>query len=117
MTRQNSDEQPHAVTDIGQLLLTTVEAARVLHVGRTTVYELINAGSLRPVHIGRSCRISRAELERYVDGLDGSPKKEPPASNGASKSGRRRSGRAVIPSGQAGLYDLNGLGPDGDSAA
>jgi excisionase family DNA binding protein len=53
-----------------QLLLTTVEAATVLHVGRTTVYELINEGALHPIHIGRACRISRAELERYVAELD-----------------------------------------------
>ena len=50
------------------LLLTLEEAAEVLRVERTTVYALIKAGDLRPVHIGRSCRLSRAELERYVDG-------------------------------------------------
>jgi excisionase family DNA binding protein len=48
------------------LLLTPEEAAHVLRVGRTTVYALMKAGELRPVHIGRSCRLSRAELERYV---------------------------------------------------
>ncbi len=53
-----------------QLLFTTTEAARVLRVGRTTVYALIGAGELRPVHIGRSCRVSRGELERYVARLD-----------------------------------------------
>lgn len=51
------------------LLLTPEEAARVLRVGRTTVYALMKAGQLRPVHIGRSCRLPRAELERYVSGL------------------------------------------------
>ena len=44
------------------LLLTPEEAARVLRVGRTTIYALMKAGDLRPVHIGRSCRLSRAEL-------------------------------------------------------
>jgi excisionase family DNA binding protein len=53
-----------------QLLYTTTEVARVLHLSRTTVYTLINDGSLRPVHIGRSCRITRAELERFVGELD-----------------------------------------------
>ena len=55
------------------LLLTTEEAADVLRIGRTTVYALIKEGQLRPVHIGRSCRISRAELERYVSRLDTPP--------------------------------------------
>lgn len=54
-----------------QLLLTTVQAAKVLGVGRTTIYELMKQGELRPVHIARSCRISWAELERFVARLDG----------------------------------------------
>ena len=51
------------------LLLTAEEAARLLRIGRTTVYALMKAGDLRPVHIGRSCRLARAELERYVNRL------------------------------------------------
>jgi excisionase family DNA binding protein len=53
-----------------RLLLTPEEAAEILRVGRTTVYALMRSGELRPVHIGRSCRLSRAELERYVDRLE-----------------------------------------------
>lgn len=53
-----------------QLLFTTDEAAHVLSVGRTTIYMLMRAGELKPVHIGRSCRISRGELERYVARID-----------------------------------------------
>jgi excisionase family DNA binding protein len=53
-----------------QLMHTIVEAARVLHVSRSTIYVLINNGALKPVHIGRAVRISRAELERYVAALD-----------------------------------------------
>ncbi len=41
-----------------QLLLTTVQAARVLGIGRTSVYALMKEGLLHPVHVGRSCRIS-----------------------------------------------------------
>ncbi len=52
------------------LLLTPEEAAEVLRVGRTTIYALMKAGDLRPVYIGRSCRLSRAELERYVRRLE-----------------------------------------------
>jgi excisionase family DNA binding protein len=51
------------------LLLTPEEAARLLRIGRTTVYALMKAGDLRSVHIGRSCRLARAELERYVNRL------------------------------------------------
>lgn len=62
-------DDPQRLGDLpaGQrLLLTTEEAAESLRVGRTTIYGLIKVGELHPVHIGRSCRISRAELERYV---------------------------------------------------
>jgi excisionase family DNA binding protein len=41
------------------LLLTPEEAAGLLRIGRTTVYALMKAGELRPVHIGRSCRLAR----------------------------------------------------------
>ena len=67
-----ADPQLHGdVLAAEPLLLTPEEAAKVLRVGRTTVYALMKAGDLHPVHIGRSCRISRAELERYVRRLDG----------------------------------------------
>ncbi len=52
------------------LLVTPEEAATVLRVGRTTVYALMKSGRLRRVHIGRSCRLTRAELERYVNRLE-----------------------------------------------
>jgi excisionase family DNA binding protein len=51
------------------LLVTATEAATILGVGRTKLYELINRGELRPVHIGRSLRLPVAELERFVDAL------------------------------------------------
>jgi excisionase family DNA binding protein len=54
----------------GQLLYRIEEAARLLRLGRTTMYALIQDGSLRAVHIGRSCRITRAELERFTRRLD-----------------------------------------------
>ena len=59
------------------LLLTPEETATLLRVGRTTVYALMKAGDLRPVHIGRSCRLARAELERYVRMLQNPPRPAP----------------------------------------
>ena len=53
-----------------QVLLTTVQAARVLGIGRTSVYALMKEGLLHPVHVGRSCRISWAELERFIACLE-----------------------------------------------
>jgi excisionase family DNA binding protein len=64
------------------LLLTPEEAATVLGIGRTTIYALMKAGALHPVHIGRSCRLPRAELERFVDHLQAPP---PPPSSRARR--------------------------------
>ena len=51
------------------LLLTVVEAGRLLSVGRTTVYELIERGDLRVVHIGRACRVPVVEVTDYIERL------------------------------------------------
>ena len=55
----------------GRLLLRPEEVARVLGVGRTTVFELIRAGELRSVKIGKSRRISTEAVREYVAGLGG----------------------------------------------
>lgn len=52
-----------------RLLHPIPEAAQVLGVSRTTIYELISAGALKPVKIGRRTFISQEELERYVRSL------------------------------------------------
>jgi excisionase family DNA binding protein len=51
----------------GVLLLTIVEAARVLSIGRTTMYELLGAGEIDVVHIGRSARVPVGALAEYVE--------------------------------------------------
>lgn len=48
------------------LLLTVVEAARRLSLGRTTVYAEIAAGRIDTVTVGRARRIPTAALEAYV---------------------------------------------------
>lgn len=85
------------------LLLTPEDAAKVLRIGRTTVYALMKAGDLRPVHIGRSCRLARAELERDVRMLQ-NPSEATPVQH------RRRS--QPKSANQSGLFD-----PDPPDAA
>ncbi|MDP9463616.1 MAG: helix-turn-helix domain-containing protein [Actinomycetota bacterium] len=48
------------------LLVDAKQAARLLGIGRTTLYELINAGAIMPMHIGRCVRFPMTELERFV---------------------------------------------------
>jgi excisionase family DNA binding protein len=51
---------------VGPMLLTIPQAARVLAIGRTSVYELIGSGSLEVVRIGRSVRVPVEALESFV---------------------------------------------------
>ena len=78
------DTQPLAdVLAADRLLLTAEEAANVLRIGRTTVYALMKSGELRPVHIGRSCRIPQAEVERYVHRLQALQSRPQPSPDAA----------------------------------
>lgn len=91
---------------IEQLLLTTTQAARALGVSRTTIYKLITNGELVPTHIGRSTRISLAELHRFVARLDA--KSSPPTSSKSSATthwGRRPNHRP--PTGQSSLFAVD----------
>jgi excisionase family DNA binding protein len=49
------------------LLLTTSEVAGVLGIGRTKVFEMLASGDLPAIRIGRSVRISRHQLEHWID--------------------------------------------------
>jgi excisionase family DNA binding protein len=50
-----------------RLLLRIPEAAARLGLGRSTVYELIQAGELPVVRIGKSVRIPSSRLEAWVE--------------------------------------------------
>lgn len=53
----------------GALLLRIPEAAERLSLGRSTVYELIQAGEIPVIRVGRSVRISAEKLEQWVENL------------------------------------------------
>ena len=55
------------------LLLTPPQAAKRLAVSVRTLYSLFAAGKVKPLKIGRSTRISSADLARYVDTLRQQP--------------------------------------------
>jgi excisionase family DNA binding protein len=47
-------------------LLTVPQAAQLLAIGRTAVYQLIWNGEITPIHIGRSVRFTVDEIERFI---------------------------------------------------
>lgn len=52
--------------DAERLLLRVSEAGERLGLSRSTIYELIGAGEIRVLKVGRATRIPVAELEAWV---------------------------------------------------
>jgi excisionase family DNA binding protein len=53
-----------------KMLLTAEEAAEVLSIGRSKLYELLSSGAIASVTIGTSRRIRLDDLKRFVDELE-----------------------------------------------
>jgi excisionase family DNA binding protein len=53
----------------GRVLLRPEEVAEVLSIGRSTVFQLMRAGELRSVKIGKSRRVPVDAVTEYVAGL------------------------------------------------
>lgn len=59
-----------SVADVRPLLLKVPSVCAELSLGRTKVFQLIQSGRLRAVRIGKSLRVSRRELERFLSALE-----------------------------------------------
>jgi excisionase family DNA binding protein len=57
-------------SDLPRLVLTIEEAAKVLRIGRTTMFALVSDGEIRSFLIGRSRRIPLAAIDEYVKRKD-----------------------------------------------
>ena len=56
-------------TPVGEpLLLRIGEAAAMCGISWSLLYQMISAGQIPTVHIGRACRVPRAWLETWVAG-------------------------------------------------
>jgi len=71
------DEHPCQIQEDGRplwgldvRLLTVVEVARILGIGRSKVYELLYSGELKSVKIGAARRVRYIDLRDYVRYLD-----------------------------------------------
>ena len=54
-----------------QLLLTPIQAARTLGIGRSKLYELMRAGTIRSIRIGSCRRIPAEALTALIESLRG----------------------------------------------
>lgn len=55
------------------VLLTPAEAAAVLKIGRSKLYELIARGLIDSVKLGRCRRFRRSDLDRFIRNLAAEP--------------------------------------------
>jgi excisionase family DNA binding protein len=62
---EHSDNTPHAHAPRPPLLVTIPQAAELLAVGRSTVYQLIWDHEFGPIRLGRSVRLTIDDLEDY----------------------------------------------------
>jgi excisionase family DNA binding protein len=53
---------------VEKLLLTLPEVGRVLAIGRSKLYELLNSGSLPSFYIGKSRRVRISDVQAFVNG-------------------------------------------------
>ena len=66
----NDDEPAHEHVNDGTpkpLLITVEQAAEILTIGRSTIYQLIWNAELVPIRIGRSVRFTMDQLEEFVN--------------------------------------------------
>jgi excisionase family DNA binding protein len=59
-------QQATVSTELRPLLVSPLQAAAMLGVGRTTIYYLTRNGALHAIRIGRSTRYVVSDLEDYV---------------------------------------------------
>jgi excisionase family DNA binding protein len=59
-------EEQSSVGALTEPLLTAEEAAQLLHVPRSTLYELVRSRHLPHVRVGRGLRFTRQDLAQWV---------------------------------------------------
>jgi excisionase family DNA binding protein len=68
----------HPAEEPRRVLVSIHEAARVLGVGRTTLYGLLKNGKIESVKIGMRNLVVAESLAAYVESLRGAPDGDPP---------------------------------------
>ena len=64
------DERSGMTTSVERQWLSYREAQELAGIGRTKLWELLSSGCIKGAKIGRSVRISRTSLEKYMQEQD-----------------------------------------------
>ena len=59
------------MSEVSQIpaLWTPVQTAKVLGISRSSLYKILKSGDLESVHNGRSRRIAKTQVDKYVNSL------------------------------------------------
>ena len=79
-------------------LIPQLEAQRTLSIGRTLLYQLMDAGELETVKIGRRRLVVASSIDAYIEKLRSMRRLSVPEGDGVATSGDLEHGRAEIPS-------------------
>jgi len=66
VTVQTTHDDADLVAATAPLLFTVARAAAMLSISRTTLYELLAAGTIESIHIGRSRRVPVGALHDFI---------------------------------------------------
>lgn len=66
---ESYDRAEAEIRRVERLLLSPGEAARLMGIGRTKVFELIRTGQLASLRIGRARRIPRPAIDAFIEAL------------------------------------------------
>lgn len=86
------DQRPNS---LAPLLLTIPDAARVLAIGRTTMYELVADGAIEVVHIGRCARVPTDAIRDFLMQLRHTACEPPPTTRRSATSSEARPLRSM----------------------
>jgi|GEM_PF-2055237 len=50
------------------LIMDVHDVSRLLGIGRNSAYAFLRSGEIHTVRVGRQIRVSRAEIERFIEG-------------------------------------------------
>ena len=64
---------PDDLSAESDVLLTASEAAKILGIGRSKLYELMARGSIRSVKLDRCRRLRRSDVHQFIRGLGTAP--------------------------------------------
>ena len=67
ITPTTTPEANHSLPSTQALLVNVAQAAEILCLGRSSIYQLIWTDQLVPIRIGRSVRFSLDQLQQFVD--------------------------------------------------